>query len=150
MGFHSQMYRYVEGTTATPFAARARDRDLHALVVSLLRLQFENMADNGGAANILSLSDEEINSVKQKILSRVAVVANSAYGATEQEMDEFISTWKGLAHSQDLTYWVYNRSGNKKRLLAYYGQPCGPTEMPTLSSMRDVEQSATLFHLNQD
>ena len=25
VGFHSQMYRYVEGTTATPFAARARD-----------------------------------------------------------------------------------------------------------------------------
>ena len=32
VGFHSQMYRYVEGTTATPFAARARDRVLHALV----------------------------------------------------------------------------------------------------------------------
>lgn len=49
VGFHSQMYRYVEGTTATPFAARARDRVLHALVVSLLRLQVETMADNGGA-----------------------------------------------------------------------------------------------------
>lgn len=42
VGFHSQMYRYVEGTTATPFAARARDRVLHALVVSLLRLQVES------------------------------------------------------------------------------------------------------------
>ena len=78
------------------------------------------------------------------------MVANNAYGATEQEMDEFISTWKGLAHSQDLTYWIPNTKGNKKRLLSYYGQPCGLTEMPTLSSMRDVEQSATLFHLNQD
>ncbi len=150
VGFHSQMYRYVEGTTATPFAARARDRDLHALVVSLLRLQFERMADNGGAANISTLTDEEINAVKKKILDRVAVVANNAYGATEQEMNEFISTWKGLAHSQDLTYWIPNTKGNKKRLLSYYGQPCGLTEIPTLSSMRDVEQSATLFHLNQD
>ena len=144
------MYRYVEGTTATPFAARARDRDLHALVVSLLRLQFESMADNGGAANILTLSEDDIESVKKKILDRVSVVANSAYGVTEREMDEFISTWKGLAHSQDLTYWVYNKSGTKKRLLSFYGQPCAPTEMPTLSSMRDVEQSATLYHLNQD
>lgn len=41
VGFHSQMYRYVEGTTATPFAARARDRVLHALVVAMLRLQTE-------------------------------------------------------------------------------------------------------------
>lgn len=150
IGFHSQMYRYVEGTTATPFAARARDRDLHALVVSLLRLQFERMADNGGAINILTLSEDDIDSVKRKILDRVSIVANSAYGATEREIDDFISTWKGLAHSQDLTYWVYNKSGTKKRLLSYYGQPSAPTEMPTLSSMRDVEQSATLYHLNQD
>lgn len=150
VGFHSQMYRYVEGTTATPFAARARDRDLHALVVSLLRLQFESMADNGGARNILDLTDEEIDLVKQKILNRVAVVSNTAYSATEKEMDDFISTWKGLAHSQDLTYWVYKTSGSKKRLLSFYGQACAPTEMPTLSSMRDVEQSSTLFHLNQD
>ncbi len=103
-----------------------------------------------GYSLILSLSDDEIESVKQKILNRVAVVANSAYDATEKEMDDFISTWKGLAHSQDLTYWVYKKSGTKKRLLSYYGQPCSPTEMPTLSSMRDVEQSATLYHLNQD
>ncbi len=150
VGFHSQMYRYVEGTTATPFAARARDRDLHALVVSLLRLQFDNMAENGGARNILQLSDDEINSVKKKILDRVAIVANSAYRATEQEIDVFISTWKNLAKAEELTYWVYKTSGTKKRLLSYYGQACGPTEVQTLSSMRDVEQSASLYHINQD
>lgn len=59
VGFHSQMYRYVEGTTATPFAARARDRALHALVVAMLRLQTETMAGNKGASNILSISDED-------------------------------------------------------------------------------------------
>ena len=144
------MYRYVEGTTATPFAARARDRDLHALVVSLLRLKFESMADNGGARSILWLSDDEINSVKKKILDRVAIVSDGSYEATEKEMDEFISTWKGLAHATDLTYWVPNTSGTKKRLLAYYGKPYGPMEMPTLSSMRDVEKTSTLYHLNQD
>ena len=59
VGFHSQMYRYVESTTATPFAARARDRVLHALVVAMLRLQTETMAGNKGASNILSISDED-------------------------------------------------------------------------------------------
>lgn len=33
VGFHSQMYRYVEGTTATPFAARARDAVHDSLTV---------------------------------------------------------------------------------------------------------------------
>jgi hypothetical protein len=145
VGFHSQMYRYVEGTTATPFAARARDRDLHALVVSLLRLNFENMADNAGARNILDLSDEEINSVKKTILDRVAIVANSAYGVSDEEMDNFISTWKDLAR-EELVYWTYNTKA-KKRLLSYYGQYCAPTEMATLNSMRDVETASTLYHI---
>ena len=146
IGFHSQMYRYVEGTTATPFAARARDRDLHALVVALLRLQIESMANNGGAANITGLTDDVIESVKKTILDRVAVVAGNAYASTEKEIDDFLSTWKSLANATDLVYWI-GSTKNKSRLLSYYGQYCAPTEKATLNSMRDVEQSSTLFHL---
>ena len=29
MGYHSQLYRFVEGTTATPFSARAREFFMH-------------------------------------------------------------------------------------------------------------------------
>lgn len=83
VGFHSQMYRYVEGTTATPFAARARDRVLHALVVSLLRLQVKLMADNGGASNINDISDEQIKDIKDKILERVKITAPLSYVDTE-------------------------------------------------------------------
>lgn len=146
VGFHSQMYRYVEGTTATPFAARARDRVLHALVVSLLRLKFENMADNGGAANINDISDDEIKQVKRMILERVKVTSSSAYVDTEREIDEFISTWKNIAQTDKLYYFVPSVADDKKRLLTYYGEYYGDKEKPTLSSMRDVEQSSTVFY----
>lgn len=43
-GYHAQLYRFVEGTTATPFSARARDRVLHALVISAIRLGFYTRA----------------------------------------------------------------------------------------------------------
>ena len=146
VGFHSQMYRYVEGTTATPFAARARDRVLHALVVSLLRLQFEEMADNGGAANINEISDEDVKRVKEMILERVKVTAPSSYADTEKEIEEFISTWKNIAKSDKLYYFVPSVADDKKRLLTYYGEYYGDKEKPTLSSMRDVEQSSTVFY----
>ena len=103
------------------------------------------MANNGGAANITSISDDTINTVKKTILDRVAVVAGNAYSAAEKEMDEFISTWKALANATDLVYWIGNTK-TKNRLLSYYGQYCAPTEKATLNSMRDVEQSSTLFH----
>lgn len=35
--YHSGLYKYVEATSLTPFADRARDRGLHALYVSLCR-----------------------------------------------------------------------------------------------------------------
>ena len=140
VGFHSQMYRYVEGTTATPFAARARDRVLHALVVSLLRLQVETMADNGGASNINDISDEQIKDIKDKILERVKITAPSSYVDTEKEMDEFINTWKNIAKDEKLYYFVPAVADDKKRLLTYYGEYYGDKEKPTLNSMRDVEQ----------
>lgn len=146
VGFHSQMYRYVEGTTATPFAARARDRVLHALVVSLLRLQVETMADNGGASNINDISDEQIKDIKDKILERVKITAPSSYVDTEKEMDEFINTWKNIAKGEKLYYFVPAVADDKKRLLTYYGEYYGDKEKPTLSSMRDVEQSSTVFY----
>ena len=54
-GYHAQLYRFVEGTTATPFSARARDRVLHALVISAIRLLYPEMADNKDAVAIDSL-----------------------------------------------------------------------------------------------
>lgn len=35
---------------------------------------------------------------------------------------------------------------DKKRLLTYYGEYYGDKEKPTLNSMRDVEQSSTVFY----
>lgn len=35
--WHSMLYRFVEATSATPFASRARDRALHAVLVALVR-----------------------------------------------------------------------------------------------------------------
>ncbi|MBK5898701.1 DISARM system helicase DrmA [Catonella massiliensis] len=146
VGFHSQMYRYVEGTTATPFAARARDRVLHALVVSLFRLQVESMADNDGASRINEISDKQIKEIKDKILGRVKIIAPSSYVDTEKEIDEFINTWKSIAKDDKLSYFVHTIAGDKKRLLTYYGVYFGDKEKPTLNSMRDVEQSSTVFY----
>ena len=65
---------------------------------------------------------------------------------TEKEMDEFINTWKNIAKDEKLYYFVPTIADDKKRLLTYYGEYYGDKEKPTLSSMRDVEQSSTVFY----
>ena len=61
-------------------------------------------------------------------------------------MDEFINTWKNIAKGEKLYYFVPAVADDKKRLLTYYGEYYGDKEKPTLSSMRDVEQSSTVFY----
>ncbi|MEE1059784.1 MAG: DISARM system helicase DrmA [Treponema sp.] len=143
-GFHSQMYRYVEGTTSTPFAARAIDRDIHALVISLIRLLNEKTASN--AAGILDLSDVDIEKCVDAILARVDVVDSTAHEEAEKALSSFIGTWKELAAQGNLIYHTRYKKADQQRLMSYYGlEPCGYKEKPTLNSMRDVEQSATVF-----
>ena len=122
-GYHAQLYRFVEGTTATPFSARARDRVLHALVISAIRLHFPEFASNDGAA---------------------------AKADAEHEIDDFISNWKLLAtQSKGLRYYVYTTK-TYNRLMNTYGEVCTDLEKPTLRSMRDVESAANMFYYTED
>ena len=92
-GYHSQLYRFVEGTTATPFSARARDRVMHALIVSAIRLRYPSMANNEGASAIGMLTDEQLSEVKNLILERLNIVKPEAKIDAENEIDVFIRSY---------------------------------------------------------
>lgn len=149
-GYHSQLYRFVEGTTATPFSARARDRVLHALIISAIRLTIPNMANNADAAAIGSLSKSEIDSIKKLIIDRLNIIKPSARADAEEEIDRFIDWWKlRAAQTKPLRYYVV---GTEKynRLINAYDQPHEDDEKPTLRSMREVESSANMFYYTED
>ena len=152
VGYHSQLYRFVEGTTATPFSARARDRVMHALIISAIRLKYPEMASNESAANISTLTDLQISEIKTLILNRLNIVKSEVREDVEDEIDHFIDWWKMLATQnkiKPLRYYVY---GTEKynRLMNYYGQSCNDVEKATLSSMREVENAANMFYYTEE
>ena len=149
-GYHSQLYRFVEGTTATPFSARARDRVMHALIISAIRLKYPHMASNERAADIACLSLEQVTEIKNIILNRLNIVKPEVRQDAENEIEQFIDWWKLLAvQDKSLRYYVY---GTEKynRLMNYYGQTCKDTEKATLSSMREVENAANMFYYTEE
>lgn len=150
-GFHSQMYRFVEGTSATPFSARARDRTLHALFVTLSRLQLDALAQNSSAGRIGSVLKSDIDEIINKIAIRAAKVAPKLKEAVVEEIVMFIDEWKNLASSIKPSPLYYYIMDTKKytRLLNYYGENCTPQEKPTLNSMREVEKSSTLYYYRE-
>lgn len=151
-GYHSQLYRFIEGTTATPFSARARDRVLHALIISAIRLLYPSMANNQDAASIGSLTNSQINSIKTLIINRLNIVNKSARKDTEEEIDSFIGWWKQMAtQPKSLRYYVANTNRhNYNRLLTPYNEPHNSSEKATLRSMREVEGSATMYYYSED
>ena len=150
-GYHAQLYRFVEGTTATPFSARARDRVLHALVISAIRLTYPQMANNPDAAAIGSLTDDQIAVVRRMIIERLNIVKPSAIADAEDEINQFIDWWKLRAAqtAKPLRYYVV---GTEKynRLMNPYDKPHEEDEKATLQSMREVESSANMFYYTEE
>ena len=145
-GYHSQLYRFVEGTTATPFSARARDRVIHALIISAIRLKFSNMANNSDAADIELLTNEQLDSVKKMIIDRLNIIKPSARVDAEAEIDRFIDWWKLQAgQKKPLHYYVVDTKRHN-RLMNSYDQPHNEKEKATLRSMREVESTANMFY----
>lgn len=150
VGYHSQIYRFVEGTTATPFSARARDRVLAALIIAAIRLLYPNFSENDGAAKINSLTGEELEKIERLILERLIIVNPSAQRETIHEIEIFIEQWKQRARiDKNLKYYVYDTS-KYGRLMQYYGQPTQINEKPVLNSMREVEAGASLYYWEED
>ncbi len=149
-GYHSQLYRFVEGTTATPFSARARDRVLHAVVISAIRLMYPEMANNADAASIASLTNEQIADIKKLILDRLNIIKPAAKADAEEEIDRFIDWWKlRAAQDKPLRYYVVGTE-RYNRLMNPYDKPHTDTEKPTLQSMREVESSANMYYYTED
>ena len=149
-GYHSQLYRFVEGTTATPFSARARDRVLHALVISAIRLHYPNLASNNGASMISQLTEEQLNNVKALIMDRLNIIKPSAKVDAEREIDDFVSNWKLLAaQPKGLRYYVV-KTDRYRRLMNSYGEVCTDFEKATLRSMREVESAANMFYYTEE
>lgn len=150
-GYHAQLYRFVEGTTATPFSARARDRVMHALIISAIRLKYPNFAPNISASNIASLSGEQLKEIKALILDRLNIIKPAARVDAENEIDQFIDWWKVLAAKPKRLLYkgpLYRAKEEKNNyLMSYYGQQgAKESEKPTLSSMREVESSSNMFY----
>jgi hypothetical protein len=147
--YHSMLYRYVEGTTATPFAARARDRVLHAVIVALLRLRNKEMAANKCASNIEDISENIIEEIKKIILERVSTVQMQNRKDTENDFEIFIDDWKRLNQEEKkLFYYVYT-TDKYNRLLNFYDRYVSDKEKATLSAMRDVENTASLYYYEE-
>lgn len=139
--YHSAMYRFVEATSLTPFADRARDRGLHALYVSLCRYLVPELLENKNAANYDPQS-QSVKRIEEIILDYVDKVDPNEYDAVKSELQDIKDEWDISATGS----LVYTSHKNEKKLLK------GDTEnsrFRTMSSMRSVDVQAGIYLLGR-
>jgi hypothetical protein len=142
--YHSALYRQVESSSVTPFSSRARERALHAVVVALTRLLEPPFAGNDGAAAAAGHRDRLV-AVRDQILRRVADVDDSEYEQTEQDLDDIINFW--IERAEECPTLCYALPFDPERALLSRAVGVDPTgdEIPTLNSLRDVDQVSDIY-----
>lgn len=141
--YHSNIYKYVEATSVTPFANMAREKALHSVLISLARHLLEEMNANGGAC-LINKYENEINKFKEIILKRAESIAPEEKEQVEEELNEIIEKWKEI--SQGLSY-IKNESKNmNKELLVNSDEKVTETNgFRTLNSMRNVDTASNIY-----
>lgn len=143
-GYHSALYRQVEATSVTPFSPRARDRGLHAVLIALARLTIPGLADNSSARAVADYT-AELALLVDYIVGRVEAIDPDAAAATAAQLDTILAQWRMRATTvADLGFYL--RDSDKTLLVDASDEDVAQTNtMPTLRSLRDVDQESNLF-----
>lgn len=154
--YHESFYKYVEPTGVTPFSLPARDRALHAVLVSILRQKCSMTSDDKAGMFDKNLFVPQIEEATNFIVSRAEQI-NDRIGniheydieTIKQEIEEFIDFWQNAADRNKETaggklyfgkkYMVSYQSEDNQRLLKPYNTPSKDSARETLTSMRNVD-----------
>jgi len=146
--YHETLYRHVEATSVTPFAPRARDRALHAVLIALARLLKESWAKNDAASRFDPVHPVA-QGIVQQLCRRVDEVDPSSRADVEDQVNTLIDWWMQMSsrHKSDLRYQPnpFQKSATTPVLIhpAEEDRPGG--SRPTLNSLREVESQSQLF-----
>ena len=142
--WHETLYRDVEPTSVTPFASRARDRALHAVLVALVRHLAPGMLDGP------ALDDDAVDAARDLISDIVqrSSAIDPEETAVQMELERCLDTWEFRAPQSYWTRWTRSsllQDAERAATLRAMGRLPGDA-WPTLNNMRSVEAS-TRFRL---
>lgn len=139
--YHSNIYKYVEATSVTPFSDMAREKALHAVLISLVRQFIPDMKDEKGAGKIKEKKDE-ILKLADKILERIKIIDKEEVEYAKRDINEIIDYWDKITDGENLTY---SKSNSTKLLIRTDEVKNSTNGFVTLNSMRNVDTSSNIF-----
>ena len=159
--YHESFYRFVEPTGATPFSRPARERALHAVLISMMR-QMTGMREDKDAINFdKEYFEDTIRKIESFVIERIKGINSRADGQAKDDIDEiraeiqtFFDTWQDYVDECNgeepavplffgRRFMVTPPAGGTRRLLKQYGSGGKDIAISTLTSMRNVDTPVT-------
>ncbi len=140
VAYHSALYRQVEPTSVTPFARPARDRALHAVLVSLVRHRagLPEQSDAGSfTSNLLAL-----DRITRLLKERVEAVDPREVDSAIAQIGRLIEEWDERA--EELERLEYSSPARAKEVLLRNTGDDHTDGWETLQSMRNVDRSCLI------
>lgn len=145
--YHATFYKHVEAQSVTPFAPRALDRGLTGIMVSMLRLNQNELNPNIGAGNFDSPARADLAEVKDLLSARAWNVKDKTAGdRTKAMVGDRSDRWVKEAQvpGRRLGYDKRRGQGDVASLLKRPGIAAWD-ELTAPMSMREVEPGVRLI-----
>jgi hypothetical protein len=145
--YHATFYQQIEALSVTPFAPRALDRGLAALLVSYVRLLGADFNENSRAGSINDAHPYVLEALKALPARAVSVTGSEVVGElVEQTLEDLLAYWINKTRENTGTQLGYKtrKDGQTVGLLRQPGQGEW-TSFTCLNSLRDVEPSINLI-----
>jgi hypothetical protein len=156
-GYHGALYRRVEASSVTPWAPRARDKALHAVIVAAVRHAVPGLSGDDDAI-LFDAGTAEITRLADSIIGRIDRGSEGVETADAAvQLREIVGRWTARASEAKpagtkLKYWEkkapFGRTAPHLMFAAEEGRAPGALAWPTPNTMRDVEPS-TAFVLKK-
>ena len=154
-GYHGALYRRVEATSVTPWAPRARDKALHAVLIAAIRHLVPGMSGDEDARQF-SAASKEVEAIIARIQARID--AGTEGVETEDalvQMRDIVQQWalrsaEVKATGSKLNYWEKKAPFGKTAPYLMYAAEEGNNGsgfgLPTPNTMREVEPSTAFVY----
>ena len=134
--YHAAFYKYVEATSVTPFAERARDRGLQALYIILCRYYIDELTGNKCAGRYRR-DMPGLDKIREYILEYVNEVDPDEYENVDEELNEIEIEWETLARNNP--EMTYRKEPHQKVPTLFADDYEEESRFRILNSMRSVE-----------
>lgn len=141
--YHQSIYRHVEPTSVTPFSPPAREKALHAVLISIIR-HVGGLGKNEDLKK-LDVSDPRIRNAVKLLMDRVRTVDKSEEEATEGEVDRILSEIQDLTKLEGGATYASTTDEEKNPIMRPAESDRRRGKFATMRSMRSTDAECNIF-----